>query len=221
MKIRIESTEKIFIADLKLLVYPGTPTWIDPEVARKSHCLAQLSRLGKLKVSQGQRCAVSKDPPRVPYRAGRMSRPNKGGMQKPFGGGPNPPAKPQATGMSPQEAEQLAANAAAKAAQMVADKVVQQVAQSVGSSSAPQDDLEAKIQRAVPAALAAQGGSGGSAGSGGGSYAGPEEPVFIPTGIVQDDASELKVSSTTSSSGDLDDAAKALRALRKSSKSQK
>lgn len=220
MKIRIESTQPIFIEDLKLRVYPGTPTWVEPEVARSSHCLAQLVRLGKLKVSQGQRCTVAKDPPKVPYRAGRMSRPNKGGMQKPFGGGQHPPPKPQTAGMTPQEAEQLATQAAAKAAEMVAQKVVQQVVDSVGASQ-PQgnDDLEAKIQRAVAAALAAQGGSvsGGSSGT----FAGPEEPVFIPTGIVQDDASELKVSSSTSSSGDLDDAAKALRALRKSSKSKK
>lgn len=220
MKIRIESTQPIFIEDLKLRVYPGTPTWVEPEVANGSHCLAQLVRLGKLKVSQGQRCAVAKDPSRVPYRAGRMSRPNKGGMQKPFGGGQQQPPKPQPTGMTPQEAEQLATQAAAKAAELVAQKVVQQVVDSVGVAQ-PQgnDDLEAKIQRAVAAALAAQGGSvsGGSSGT----FTGPEEPVFIPTGIVQDDASELKVSSSTSSSGDLDDAAKALRALRKSSKSKK
>lgn len=221
MKIRIESTQPIFIEDLKLRVYPGTPTWVEPEVANRSHCLAQLVRLGKLKVSQGQRCTVAKDPSRVPYRAGRMSRPNKGGMQKPFGGGPQSPPKPQPTGMTPEQAEQLAAQAAAKAAELVAQKVVQQVVDSV-SASQPQgnDDLEAKIQRAVAAALAAQGG-GHTTGGSSGTFTGPEEPVFIPTGIVQDDASELKVSSSTSSSGDLDDAAKALRALRKSSKSKK
>jgi hypothetical protein len=123
--------------------------------------------------------------------------------------------------MTPQQAEQLATQAASKAAEMVAQKVVQQVVDSVGPTQ-PQgnEDLEAKIQRAVAAALAAQGGNIGAGGSSH-TFGGPEEPVFIPTGIVQDDASELKVSSTTSSSGDLDDAAKALRALRKSSKSKK
>ena len=216
MKIRIESTQPIFIEDLKIKVYPGTPVWLEPEVAKRSLCLTQLTRLGKLKVSQGQRCAVSKDPPRVPYRAGRMSRPNKGGMQKPFGNNaPQTPAQP--AGMSKQEAEDLATQAAAKAAAMVADTVVQQVAQSVAPAAPQDNDLEAKIQRAVAAALAAQ---GGTAGVSGGTPIGPEEPVFIPTGIVQEDASELKVSSSTSSSGDLDDAAKALRALRKSSKSK-
>lgn len=220
MKVRLESTQPIFIEDLKIKVYPGTPVWIDPQVAKGSLCVKQLARLGKLKVSQGQRCAMSKDPPRVPYRAGRMSRPNKGGMQKPFGSNHSQPA-PKPTGMSAQEAENLATQAAAKAAAMVADKVVQQVVQQVAPSSPQEDDLEAKIQRAVAAALASQGVQGTGGGTGGGAYAGPEEPVFIPTGIVQDDASELKVSSSTSSSGDLDDAAKALRALRKSSKSKK
>ena len=220
MKIRIESKQPIFIEDLKIKVYPGTPVWIEPEVARGSHCLAQLARLGKLKVSQGQRCAVSKDPPRVPYRAGRMSRPNKGGLQKPFSTHQQEAPKPAQAGMTPQEATQLAEQAAAKAAAMVADKVVQQVVSSVAPVATPQnnDDLEAKIQRAVAAALAAQGTGGGTAGN---TFGGPEEPIFIPTGIVQEDASELKVSSATSSSGDLDDAAKALRALRKSSKSKK
>ena len=221
MKIRVESKQPIFIEDLKIKVYPGTPVWLDPQVAKGSICLEQLARLGKLKVSQGQRCAVSKDPPRVPYRAGRMSRPNKGGMQKPFSANNPHPASPQPqAGISTQEAENLATQAAAKAAAMVADKVVAQVVQSVGKAPPQEEDLEAKIQRAVAAALASQG-LQGSTGAGGGTYGGPEEPVFIPTGIVQDDASELKVSSSTSSSGDLDDAAKALRALRKSSKSKK
>jgi len=211
MKTRIESTEPIFIEDLKIRVIPGTPTWVEMDVARKSMCLAQLVRIGKLKVSTGKRCAMSKDPPRVPYRAGRLSRPNKGGMQKPFGNNQAAP-KPQAGGMSPQEAEALAAQAATKAAALVADTVVQQVLQQV-APAAPQEDLETKIQRAVAAALSSQGMGGTNFAS-----AGPEEPVFIPTGIVQDDASELDINSSTSSSGGLDEAAKALKALRKSSK---
>ena len=211
MKTRIESTEPIFIADLKLRINPGTPTWVEMDVASRSMCLAQLVRIGKLKVSIGKRCAVSKDPTRVPYRAGRMSRPNKGGMQKPFGSAAPPAPKPQATGMTPQEATALAEQAATKAAALVATTVVQQVLQQV--ASAPQDDLEAKIQRAVAAALASQGVQGSS-----GLAAGPEEPIFIPTGIVQEDASELNINSSTSSSGGLDEAAKALKALRKSSK---
>jgi hypothetical protein len=210
MKTRIESTEPIFIADLKLRINPGTPTWVETDVASSSMCLAQLVRIGKLKVSTGKRCAVSKDPTRVPYRAGRMSRPAKGGMQKPFGNAA-PPPKPQAAGMTPQEAADLASQAATKAAALVANTVVQQVLQQV--APATHEDLEAKIQRAVAAALASQGGQGSNPVS-----AGPEEPIFIPTGIVQEDASELNINSSTSSSGGLDEAAKALKALRKSSK---
>ncbi len=93
-----------------------------------------------------------------------------------------------------------------------ADTVVQQVLQQV-APAAPQEDFETKIQRAVAAALSSQGMGGTNVAS-----AGPEEPVFIPTGIVQDDASELDINSSTSSSGGLDEAAKALKALRKSSK---
>jgi hypothetical protein len=219
MKTRIESNEPVFIADLKLTVAPGTPTWVDMDVAKGSMCLAQLVRLGKLKVSTGKRCAMSKDPPRVPYRAGRMSRPNKGGMQKPFGSTAVPPSPPPtAAGMSQKDAEDLATKAATQAAALVAEQVVQQVIQQVtlAAPTTSSDDLEERIARAVASALAAHGG----AVSGKQTSRGPEEPLFIPTGIVQDDASELKVSSATASSGGLDEAAKALKALRKSSKSK-
>ena len=242
MKTRIESTEPIFITDLKLMVQPGIPEWVETDTANRSMCLTQLVRLGKLKVSLGKRCAVSKDPTRVPYRAGRMSRPNKGGMQKPFGNATPPPVQ---SGMSATEAEALVAKAAAKAAKtaaeqvsakaektaaataevaamkaamkaatIVAEQVVKQMqAQALVGHDVP--NLESQIQRAVELAMSVKGGniSGGRRG--------PEEPVFIPTGIVQENASELKMSSDTASSDGLDEAAKALKALRKSSKSKK
>ena len=44
---------------------------------------------------------------------------------------------------------------------------------------------------------------------------GPDEPLFIPSGIVKDQTESLTVSSESSTSGGLDDAANALKALRK------
>jgi hypothetical protein len=118
-------------------------------------------------------------------------------MQKPFGN-----SKPgvSGTGISADDAEKLVSDAATRAAQMAAQAVASQIQPVSGE----------EIRKAVIDAM------GNSSISGGGRPrdSGPEEPIFIPAGIVKSDASALDVSSESSESTDLDEAAAALKALR-------
>ena len=66
LEARIESPQPVYIQDLGVWVRPGTHTWVPKEKADSSACLAQLIRLGKVRVSFRKRCKVSKDPPRRP-----------------------------------------------------------------------------------------------------------------------------------------------------------
>ena len=208
LEARIEARGGIvLIEDLALRVHPGTPIWVSVPQARASACLTQLTRLGKVTVSFRKRCKVSKDPPRRPPAiAGALSRPRKGGMQKPFGkpGQQDIQKAAQQAGMTPEEVANLVQAAAAAAAQQAAAAVVGQInaARDIG-------DVEARLQRTIEKALQAQPGNSTNSSSG------PEEPVYIPTGIVRDDLdSEVQVQAAASKSEEVDDAAKALKALR-------
>lgn len=192
---RLESKVRVTVPDLGVTVMPGSPTWVDADAARKSACLIQLVRIGRVSVSFGKRCAVSKNP--YPSRTGRMSRPAKGGMQKPFG---NNESGVSGKGISTDDAEKLVADAASRAAQMAAQAVASQIKPVTGE----------EIRKAVLDAMEDAPGSAGRRVR----DAGPEEPIFIPAGIVKSDASELDVSSVSSESSDLDEAAAALKALR-------
>jgi hypothetical protein len=204
---RIEARGRIiFIEDLGVRVYPGSPVWVSVPQARASACLAQLTRLGKVTVSFRKRCKVSKDPPRRPIAiAGALSRPRKAGLQKPFGKpGQDIQKAAQQAGMTPEEVANLVQAAAAAAAQQAAAAVVGQI-----NAARDISDVEARLQRTIEKALQAQ--PRGSTNT----SSGPEEPVYIPTGIVRDDLdSEVQVQAAASKSGELDDAAKALKALR-------
>ena len=92
-------------------------------------------------------------------------------------------------------------------------------AQATPDASALEDRLEQVVTK-VLGGLRIRDASGGTAE--GESFRGPEEPLFIPTGIVRDGAESLDVQSE-SSEGDegLDDAASALKALRKRSPAKK
>jgi hypothetical protein len=120
-------------------------------------------------------------------------------MQKPFGN--NKPGV-SGKGISTDDAEKLVADAASRAAQMAAQAVAAQMKPVSGD----------EIRRAVLDAIGDTSVVGGVRTQARDS--GPEEPVFIPAGIVKSDASDLNVSSESFESGDLDEAAAALKALR-------
>jgi hypothetical protein len=201
---RLESKgRRVRVADLGVTLMPGQPVWVSAEAARGSACLAQLVRIGQASVSYGERCKVSK----VPYRAGRMSRPRKGGLQ--------PALTNQKGNTTPDpRVDKIAENAAELAAAKAAESAIAALLpaiQALQTGTAPSmEDIELRIQRAVSAAVGNVGGSTPRVPT-----IGPDEPVYIPTGIVRDDADALDVSSSESESEGLDEAAAALRALRK------
>jgi hypothetical protein len=202
---KLESKGKrVRVADLGVTLMPGQAVWVSAQAAKNSACLAQLVRIGKVSVSYGERCKVSK----VPYRAGRLSRPRKGGLQKALTNQQPPKAGPTAP-----EVDKIAASAAEIAATKAAESAIAALLPAIQSlqagTSPSMEDIERSIQRAVRAAV------GTVPKESRPHIQGPDEPVYIPTGIVRDDADELDVSSSESESEGLDEAAAALRALRK------
>lgn len=200
---KLESRGKrVRVADLGVTLMPGQAVWVSTDAARGSACLAQLVRIGQASVSYGERCKVSK----VPYRAGRMTRPRKGGMQ--------PALTNQKSGAPDPRVDKIAEKAAESAATKAAESAIAALLpaiQALQKGTGPSmEDIELSIQRAVNAALGNVGGNTPKAPT-----IGPDEPVYIPTGIVRDDADSLDVLSSESASEGFDESAAALRALRK------
>ena len=213
LEARIESPQPVYIQDLGVWVRPGTHTWVPKEKADSSACLAQLIRLGKVRVSFRKRCKVSKDPPRRPPAiAGALSRPRKAGLQKPIGKQQQIQQAAKEAGMTPEQVADLVQQAAAAAAQQAAAAVVGQLNTAPGIAEV-EERLQRTIENALQSRSASQGGGSNAAGP---RSAGPDEPVYIPTGIVRDDLdSEVQVQASESQSGGLDAANEALRALRR------
>ena len=96
------------------------------------------------------------------------------------------------------------------------------MAANIPKPQAPEDNgLEEKIQRAVLNALGSLNLAGGVGylNTSEGVVSGPEEPLYIPSNIVNKEIEgTLTVKNESSSSENLDDAASALKKLRKSKK---
>ena len=223
-ELRIEAEASIHVADLNITVGPGI-TWVSRSDLEGSICLQTLIKLGKVRVSSGARSRVSKDPPpkRAVVPSVLRSRPQKGvGRQVRVEQQPDSPK-----GLSPEEAQQMADRAAQQAAQQAVAAMAaqfQQLLESTTPSTAPSSSagIEQVVEQAVVQALkSAQVPVAASSSSGDTPLSGPVEPMFIPTGIVTDEAESLSVKSESSSdSGNLDNAASALKALRKGKKSK-
>jgi len=215
---KLESTGGVVvIADLGIRLKPNEAAWVSRGDMQASECLRALVRLEKVRVSSGARSRVSKDPikKRMPTAVLR-TRPNSRGV-------PASPATPK-TGLSAEEAQVMADRAAKAAAEKAVAAVTAQFQQMLATASlqpaAPQPNIADTVAQAVTQALqsvsvpiAAQRPSSDIDDLIAG---GPDEPLFIPTGIVKDTSESLSVSSESSTSGGLDDAANALKALRKS-----
>ena len=148
-------------------------------------------------------------PGKTPIRTSKLSRPNKGGLGK-----PNP--KNPGEGIQEvlrQATEQAANQAAEKAVQAVATQIL---ASLPSQQQNPVEGLEEMVQRAVLNAL----GNLPLQNTGVNSpqtITGPEEPVYIPSNIVDKNAKgNVNIKSETSTSEGLDNAAEALKELRKS-----
>ena len=147
------------------------------------------------------------DPPKsAPVRSVKHSRPNQGAK----------PANHNSVDMN--AVDEAAKKAAEGALEAFTDKILASLPQQQQSSTEPNmEGLEAMIQKAVINALGTI-----QINTGGGSAntqvtTGPEEPLYIPSNIVDKDVKgNVNVQSETTNSEGLDDAAAALKKLRKS-----
>jgi hypothetical protein len=199
----------------KLIVRPGVPVWITWEQRQASTCLRKLEALGHVRVSQGDRAREERDPPTRPVAQHvRLSRP----IQR----SPAPPP-PEAT-YTKEQVDRMVEEAASKASKKTADAILGQL-QSLLPSASPVPPpssaevdvhrLEERVEAAVAKALAKSPVTATVPGSSPKRPSGPEEPVFIPTGIVSaDDNTELTIGTESSEDEGLSDAAAQLKKLR-------
>lgn len=212
------------VEDLGLVLRVGVETWVSPEEYEASDCLRSLERLGKVRVSSHQRSRTVKDPApksRVPPSM-RLSRPRSDGMapvlQKSVEPAPEAPRGPTS-----DEIQAMISSAAREAAAQAASAVAQhfmslpQVAPVPADHTGLEERIEAAVSRAVGAAMAEapQGGRGYQEISPPPSWK-PEEPLYIPSNLTGGDTTPaLGLGSSTTSAGSVDDAAGALKKLRK------
>ena len=211
MEIRLETVHgPVSIEDLGLRVQVKEYVWVSKQQMESSTCLKRLIQMGKLRVTFRPRCKVAKDPPRHIAIAGRLTRPRKGGLQKPFQQHANIQKAAEQAGMKPEDVKAMVEAAASQAAEQAVGAVMGQLAaQKQGS------DLESAVLLAIQKAL------GGSAVSGS-APAGPAEPVFIPEGIVREGLdADVKVQAFDAEAGDLDAAAAALKRMKSSKRRKK
>ena len=222
MSLRVDADKPTPIEDLGITVGPG-PVWIEQEDFKRSTCLQALIRLGKVRVSSSQRCRVSQDPPKpkpAKVHTVGLSRPSKVPRHNTIHHTTKEVVK---EGVTAEQAQEMVNKAAAEGAAQAIAAMTAQLQGIVGQTNAgpPTAAIEQVVQQAVSQALAsAQISRSGPATLSGSSddlvINGPEEPLFIPTGIVRSDTESLKVQSDSSAdAGGLDDAASALKALRK------
>jgi hypothetical protein len=215
--------EQVFVTDLKLLVLRGIPRWIPETDYQRSIVLRELIRRGDITFSRRQRSRVSKPPQKARVHSARMSRPSKEQRRL-------PPV--ESVEMTPEQLQALLHKTAQDAAQGAVKALLPTLNAVLANQQVKPDpvevapapdmaDLEDRVGRAVEKALGGalvhrvSGSPSGTTGA-----LGPADPLFIPTGIVSQDPSDvISVQSKASESGSLGDAAEALRKLRKEKKS--
>lgn len=224
MSMRVDADKPTPIQDLGITVGPG-PVWIEQEDLNRSTCLQALIRLGQVRVSSTPRCRVSQDPPKkAKIHTVGMSRPSKvPRSQTVHKTTHHTTTEVVKEGVTAEQAQDMVNKAASDAAAQAIAAMTSQMQNFIAQSSAGEakPGIEQIVQQAVSQALAsAQISPSGSAPLSGSSadlvVNGPEEPLFIPTGIVRSDTESLTVQSDSSADAEgLDDAASALKALRK------
>lgn len=208
------TTSSVLIEDLGKWVHPHSPLWVSAKELQSSICIAKLKKMGRLRVTsktRSQEVRVSNKPPKPPpppFMA--LSRPRRGTPKKP-------------TQMSVAEAQKLAIQAAEEAAQKAAQQALEGVLgnlpqpapASPSISPAQLEEALTKVLASVQLAPAASPGNTTAPVS-----AGPEEPVYIPKGIVTESATDLDIQSSSSEDSSLGSAASALKALKGKKKSK-
>lgn len=220
---KVEARVRTSVEDLGLVLNPNEAVYISDDQKRDSLCLSRLVLLGHVRVSFKERSRLSKDPPKSKSATARLSRPGtakaRGGV--PVRRGPTPPAP--ATGISEAKAQELATKAAEEAAKKAVSALMPALQnilaqQNSGEGGNLDDRVEQAVRRALETASFAPAPAAGGASSSQSAAAVPsipDEPLFIPTGIVTEGIeADLQIQSEQSNA-DLEEAAEALKNLRR------
>lgn len=192
---RIECLVKEFpIHDLGLRMRSGQVEWRPEDQAQKSRELTEAVRIGAVTVRYMERCQVAKPPPK-PQRhmppSVRLSRPGKGGMIR----------QPQASG-EPMDKQALK--------EAVREELREALADNNGGMS--KDTLKAALREVLGEMGAPMTAAPGAAAP---ARKKADEPVYIPSNIVDKDSkADITAAKGESESDDLDAAAAALAATK-------
>jgi hypothetical protein len=213
--VETDRPDSVSIQDLKLVVSAQVPVWITWEQKRASTCLRRLEALGHVRVSQGERSREEKPPPRPRAQHVRLSRPqNKA-----------PPPEPPEQTFTKADLDAAVAQAATQASRQTAAMFLDQVKAlfpsmaPVPTAPAPLDTgaIEAAVAKALANATLATPARISAASA---APRDPSEPLFIPTGIVGNDDTELTIEAESTEDAGLADAADQLKKLRRSKKNK-
>lgn len=187
----------VVIPDLHIRLSLGESVWTDSDHARNSACLRALVQTGNVRVSYERRdkrlMSIASNPPRPTVPSVMLSRPQ---VQRPVASLANTP---------PMDVDKLA-------------KAISDALAATRPAGPDAGAMASMIENAVERAISRLAGSLAQTGYSGGpqNYANPvnhDDPVYIPTGIVGDSPVEIKTTAVTSAAGDLEDAARALKAV--------
>jgi len=186
--------------DVGLSLRRGEVAWLPLDSLGKSACLRALKEIGAVSVVSAQRCATMRNP--APP-ASRLTR--------------KPPIQrlsvAQSAPAAPEDLDARIQQAVNGAVDRLADRLVAALGQAAPKVN--EESLSRAVASAVSSALSQQGVSGmGGGGSQAPRHGGPADPVYIPTGIVSSETTDLQVAAQTTDDGDLAGAASALRKSR-------
>ena len=210
-------THEWVIPDLGLSMKKGQVEYKDAQQARQSKDLAEARRIGAVRVEFVERSRMAKKPPTAPRHPGPPNvRLGRGVRRQP----PQPPPTPQVVDMD--EIRRIAREEArAGAREGAAEGVEAGVRAALASLPAAgpvidQATLEAALRNVLPGiTVAAPASSSGGASGSTASTKGPDEPTFIPSGIIDKDSkTDLKTQSGESEDEGVEAAAAALKAAK-------
>lgn len=188
---------EIRIPDLGITLKKGDEEWVDEGKARRSLDLQHARAIQAVKVEWRERCRVTK-PPSPPFMKRLKPRFGTPAVVE----DPNPPPTAPTQASKRQDAQEAATAAVAKE--------LAELKATIQAQQAAAGGVEAAVERAMQKVLAGLPTAPTAA------AVADDEPVFIPSNIVDKGKREdIAVSTEESHGGSVDDAAEALKAVKK------
>lgn len=211
MKIQVVTSQKgIVIGDLGIAIQPGIPVWITEQQYSSSPVLQNLEKLGSIKCINKPRARVIHHVSRAPIRTTKMSRPHKGGLHTTDTGNNNTPNVDEVV-------EKAVAKATNEVLAMVMGTLQDMLSVQQTQTQNTNLDIQGQVEQAVTNAIKQSGGIVSSGNVVNTSSVNIEEPMFIPSKIVQEEK-QVQVNAqqtSTDTTQDLQEALRALKQLRK------